>query len=277
MKPRRGPTSSSRLRVTFTPRWLELVITIAFLVAGTECRRRSASTALLFRARTPAGAEIHWTVDEVVLEPIAPSPESGLSSRDLLDALASDTRAWNEALDGCAAPRLRVGSLRLHGEVRDDGRNVVVVRATSWCPADRRATEPCYEPDKEATTDVRPRDEIDGPRAGEIREADIEVNAVNFRFSLDGDAPGTRSLRAVLGHELGHVLGLAHSCAPHPAAVPAEGEAVSACAFAGASSSIMYPDPTEPGRPLVLEPGQDAVQALCGSARPRNGAGCARP
>lgn len=95
-------------------------------------------------------------------------------------------------------------------------------------------------------THVRVSDEA----TGEVREADVEVNAVGFRWSVDGQVEGTRSLRAVLAHELGHALGLDH-----------------AYGYDLASASIMYPDPTQAGRPLVLEPGADAVEALCPSRR----------
>lgn len=48
----------------------------------------------------------------------------------------------------------------------------------------------------------------EGP-CDELREADIEINGVDYQWSMDGEVPGTRSLRAILAHELGHLFGLA--------------------------------------------------------------------
>ena len=54
------------------------------------------------------------------------------------------------------------------------------------------------------------------PDTGQINDADIEVNTANFAFSSDGslapNAPGPPyDLQAVLTHEAGHFLGLAHT------------------------------------------------------------------
>lgn len=48
---------------------------------------------------------------------------------------------------------------------------------------------------------------------GEIIEADIELNSEDFTFALDAQKDQV-DLQAVLTHEIGHVLGLAHSDAP---------------------------------------------------------------
>jgi hypothetical protein len=44
----------------------------------------------------------------------------------------------------------------------------------------------------------------------EIYEADIRVNAVNFRFNFNGGKASQIDLESLMIHELGHVLGLTH-------------------------------------------------------------------
>lgn len=63
-----------------------------------------------------------------------------------------------------------------------------------------------------ATTRLYPHPDPGGPRDGELSEADIAINGAEFWWSLDGTEPGTLSLTTLLLHELGHALGLAHSC-----------------------------------------------------------------
>lgn len=51
------------------------------------------------------------------------------------------------------------------------------------------------------------------PKNGEIYDADIEINGVDFDISLDGNA-GV-DLQSILTHEMGHFLGLAHTAPEH--------------------------------------------------------------
>jgi hypothetical protein len=136
---------------------------------------------------------------------------------------------------------------------RDDGRNRVVLRTSRPDP------DELWDRTVQAHTSVHPRRDT-GPRDGEISDTDIEINGVDFRWSRNGERPGTRSLRAALGHELGRALGLDHAC--HPGAPSRDGRQPR-CDETSARS-IMNPDLPGSGPAPDRSPTADAVAALCG-------------
>ena len=147
-------------------------------------------------------------------------------------ALEASLTTWSQA-GGCTDIQL------LHAGQADSDRsnlsggapdmeNRVIVRTTDW-PA-RVGTQTLA-----VTTSVYRRS------TGEIVDADIDVNALNHPFSALATPMGTNDLENTLTHELGHVLGFAHS---------------------DASDATMFAD-AELGETLKRDLAPDDLDAVC--------------
>jgi hypothetical protein len=175
-------------------------------------------------------------------------------------AVKSAAYAWNSRLTGCGAPRLRVISASPQRRpVKRDGISSITMRSRRWCPDAFRDAGECYAAERAAFTEPYAEDPP-GSWFAAVREADVQINAVDFSWSLDGSLPGTRSLEAIVAHELGHVLGLDHPCefgrlarqGPKPL-----------CAEAGHRAALMYPLPIERGRVPVIAPLPGEAATVC--------------
>ncbi len=123
---------------------------------------------------------------------------------------------WRADTAECSYLRFQVGAPAAL-DTRFDRQNVIKFREARWCrPAHDDVAEECYDTDAAALTTLYFIEDQDSERDGEILDADIEINAVNFVISVDGvteGGPGCMSdLAATLTHEVGHVMGLDHTC-----------------------------------------------------------------
>jgi hypothetical protein len=123
---------------------------------------------------------------------------------------------WRAGTDQCSYIQFDIDPPAAQ-ETTFDRINVVKFREDRWCrPALDGKPEECYDPAAAALTTLFFVEDENSDRDGEILDADVEMNAVNFAIAIDGQSLGAPScqadLLATLTHEAGHVLGLDHTC-----------------------------------------------------------------
>ena len=147
--------------------------------------------------------------------------------------------AWTAAADGCGPLSLARGSER-PGPVAD-GLDSIHILTGRWCrPATATEPELCFDPNATGVTRLRFVDDPFADDDGRIIEADIFLNGVNYQLAVVDPARASTAidLPSVVTHELGHLLGLSHSCATETEAWPIDhaGNAVPACEGLGSTS-----------------------------------------
>ena len=100
-----------------------------------------------------------------------------------------------------------------------DGLQIIKFRTGQWCrPAVDGKQAVCYDRSAAAITTVSFINKSGDPNDGKILDADIELNSVNNQFvDLDrplpkADGRAQTDLWNTLTHEMGHMLGLDHTC-----------------------------------------------------------------
>ena len=170
------------------------------------------------REVTGQGVPVAWHTPCIRMQLYLGSPPPVLTAADYFAVSTQAAAVWSYPSLACTDIRLSVtAESQPSADVGYDHRNVIVFRQDRWCRqlapgADAGADDYCYSPSMLAVTSI-----FKNAQTGEILDADIELNAVDFTW---GDRVGqpalatstTMDFQYALTHELGHVIGLDHPC-----------------------------------------------------------------
>jgi len=184
------------------------------------------------RTVTSTGAPMYWNRTVLTIHAYLGDPPEPLIMQDLLFASQSAAATWGRDRIGCTSLELRVSATQERSAaVELDGVSRLTFRREAWCKEPRGASDSCYDPLALAVTSVFAR-----KSDGEIVDADVEINAVTFKWAdLARNPEGAASLQDIqntLTHEFGHLIGLDHTCfisSVRPGTVDDQGHPVRSC------------------------------------------------
>lgn len=184
------------------------------------------------RSRTRGCQPVFWPQSCIYIQPDGDLLGEDLAPATVVAAIQNGVQAWNDHLGVSSFLQLRYLAPRGQQEVNPlDGLQLLKFRRDRWCrpPTVTTSMQVCFDQSATAVTTVtfinRPTDPtVDG----RIIDADIDFNAVNFRFyDADQGLPAVSNGRSpvdlwnTVTHELGHVMGLEHPCSLFPGALAA--------------------------------------------------------
>ncbi len=175
---------------------------------------RAALLTPFVRTQTKSGTKLHWAKSCVFITPdVAGTTDlDGDLENQILDKALVE---WTDRTRDCGYMTFEKNE-PVAGEVEYGGINFLKYRQDRWSrTATDTAAVDCYSPTAAALTTLFFVDKPGSKKDGVIIDADIEINAVGFSVSADHKSNGEGSkadLQNTLTHELGHLLGLDHTC-----------------------------------------------------------------
>jgi hypothetical protein len=226
------------------------------------------------RAQNKLGQPVFWRGGCIFLTPTA-GGSTDLGEARSLEQLRVSIGRWTTATASCSYLALEVDAPASEGGAKYDMKNRVTWIESRWGTTEDDGDYVPYDVQAAALTTIHFIESKDSPDNGQILDADIELNGVNFTFAVVGEAarPGVvvTDVQNTLVHELGHLVGLDHTCnddtSRRPAPIDDQGGAVPACSPqnrlpASITDATMF-NFADPGETKKRIPQADDQRAWC--------------
>ncbi len=219
---------------------------------------------------TQSGHYFYWK-SGCVFVTVDAAGTTALPADQTFSIIDASIATWNTGTASCSYLKVMEEGRKALDVSGHDHVNLIKFRDTVWGrPAVDGDPPHMYAPAAAGITTVTFVDDDKSPRDGEIVDADIEINGVNFAISVNGQSMGTgikAELQNTLTHELGHLQGLEHTCLSpsDPQRVDNLGNPVPPCGLATdnkITEATMYPF-QDPGETKKESLSDDDIQAIC--------------
>lgn len=171
------------------------------------------------RELTSQGVPIAWKNPCFPVHVYLGDPPPVAAKDVLATASAAAVAVWSYPSVSCSDLRLTVViEDQPTADVGYDRRNVVTFRRDAWCRQPGRLDDAGVEqPDCYPSTALAVTSVFKNAKTGEILDADMELNAVDYSWGdrvalADAASPDTMDFLYAVTHEMGHVIGLDHPC-----------------------------------------------------------------
>jgi hypothetical protein len=210
------------------------------------CRTASAYV----RYETQGGIGFFWSQISI---PITVYPDDfvqpTMTTDQVVAAAVGAASAWSSEQNPCTYLNLVVSASTDPTPIAAyDNHNTLVFRSTTWCA---EAPDGSCETDYDATA-LAVTSDTANKKTGQIYDSDIEINAtptapwVWADVESDAGLSGDMDLQNAVTHEMGHLIGLDHTCYDPNSGLPQPydnlGQPVPACpGSADVQATTMYP------------------------------------